>query len=205
MVTSYLEDFGDDVFEELTSKGVKGGQNDHIPSLDEHYHFKPVFGLDYLSLDSSPFCFNNPSIPAYGLIEVLKCCQRMSLLTYQELEDTSIGNAYHFHEVDQKKLEAHGLIDKFQEKLPDRKKRLPPVYQVAIYTDGGKGDAPRMVGYIGKWGIFYLLWLDWGHQLYRDNYQSVLPSAKPPQALPSANGIRSDGKPKRPRIPTKKP
>lgn len=199
MATGYLDDFGDDAFEQLTEQGVKSGPNDSIPDLEEHYHFKPVFGLDYISLDKSPFCFNNPQIPAMDFVELLRRCHKISHLTYSELHDNSAGNGYHFHEVDKPRLAQHGLIDKFRERIPERKKGLPPVYQFALYTD--KDNAPRVLGYVGKWGIFYLLWFDWGHLLYPR--QITEPLVNNPASVASRSPLRSDGRPWRQRLPPK--
>lgn len=207
MATSYLDDFGDDAFDQLTGQGIKSGPNDSIPNLEEHYHFKPVFGLDYISLNKTAFCFNNPEIPARDFIELLVRCNKISSLTYSELHDTSFGNGYHFHEVDKPRLARNGLIDKFRERIPERKKALPPVYQFALYTD--KETAPRVLGYIGKWGVFYLLWFDYGHLLYpRDGNPlpvdeptgPALAVEKPSPVVDATMGLRADGRPKRPRI-----
>lgn len=200
MATSYLEDFGDDVFDALTKYGVKNNPNDSIPELAEHYHFKPLFGLDYISLDQSPFCFNNPAIPARDFVELLKRCSSISKLKYSELHNVEIGNGYHFHEVDKAHLDAHGLRANFQKKMTGRTKALPPVYQFALYTD--KETAPRVLGYIGKWGIFYLLWFDYGHLLYpRDTLPAPPVDETPKPVIDEAPALRSDGKPKRARIP----
>ncbi|WP_460617324.1 hypothetical protein [Hymenobacter ruber] len=213
MATSYLDDFGDDAFEEITTQGVKTKPNDSIPSLSDHHHFKPVFGLDYISFSQSGFCFNNPSVPALDFIELLRCCQTISQFTYGELRDVSVGNAYHFHEVDRWRLVQHGLIEKFQAKLSGRTKGLPPVYQFALYTDSSRGSAPRVLGYVGKWGIFYLLWFDWLHALY-PRAAPAAPVTPPPantsvtpvplvtnSPADSPSAFRADGKAKRPRLP----
>jgi hypothetical protein len=198
MATSYLDDFGDDVFDALAKYGVKNNPNDYIPGLDEQSHLTPAFGLDYISLEQGRFCFDNPNIPKVDFIELLKCCNRMSALSYSDIGDKSVGNAYHFHEVDKRKLRARGLLDKFQHKLDGRTRGLPPVYQFALYTDSGRGTAPRVLGYIGKWGIFFLLWFDWGHEIYSD-IPHVTPVVAPPVAdAPSASNTTE--KPRRPRF-----
>jgi hypothetical protein len=200
MATSYLDDFSDDAFDELKEQGIKSKPNDSIPALTTHFHFRPVFGFDYLSLNQGPFCFNNPAIPSRDFVELLRRFQRISLLTYSEIQDKTIGNGYHFHEVEKHRLNSHGLADEFQKKLVGRTRALPPVYQFALYTD--KNAAPRVLGYIGKWGIFYLLWLDYGHLLYPENAPAApapAPSPAPPSNPPG--GLRADGRPKRPRLP----
>ena len=201
MATGYLGDFGDEAFDQLTKQGIKSGANDAIPNLEEHYHFKPVFGLDYLSLDGTPFCFNNLEIPARDFVELLRRCQKISQLTYSELHDDSVGNGYHFHEVDKHRLAHHGLLEKFRARIPERKKGLPPVYQFALYTD--KDIAPRVLGYVGKWGIFYLLWFDYGHLLY-PRQDTGQPADKPPEPplvkVVSRPPFRPDGRPWRNRL-----
>jgi hypothetical protein len=197
MATNYLDDFSDDTFNQLKEQGVKSKPNDSIPALETHFHFSPVFGFDYLSLDKSNFCFNNPAIPARDFVELLRRFQKISLLTYSEIQDKTVGNGYHFHEVEKWRLNSHGLADEFQKKLEGRTRALPPVYQFALYTD--KNTAPRILGYIGKWGIFYLLWLDHGHLLYPEDKPAVAAPASPEPPAPA--GLRPDGKPWRPRLP----
>lgn len=160
----YLDRFDLGDLEGLAEDGIKGDKR--IPYLKEQSHFEPVFGFDYISLNQGKFCFDNPKIPASDFIELLAKCKEISSLSYDNLTNAADRFEHRFHPVDRRKLEACGLSARSKITINGVEKDIPEIYQFGLYTDKKAGSAPRVIGFIGKWGIFYLLWFDWEHLIY---------------------------------------
>ena len=146
-----------------------------MPNVYEHEGLTPLFAFDYISLNESSFCFNNPAISAADWMAFMKKCKGISGLKYSDMLDKSYEDEHRFHQVKFKQLRPYGL-DKYIEDLcrnsaKTSKFSIPDIYQFGLYTDKENNRAPRIVGFIGKWAVFYLLWFDVGHLLYPDKPQ----------------------------------
>src|SRR5689334_11370613 len=58
---------------------------------------KPTFAFDYLSLEQSDICFDNPTYDKDDYIGFLTCLKTLSRLDFQTLHDTP---NYRFHKID---------------------------------------------------------------------------------------------------------
>lgn len=158
----------DDLVEQILRSGLKSAAALPQPYAREHRHLTPVFAFDHVQMNGSAFCFNNPAVTPVEWVALMQKCQELSALTFPKLLDADFSDGHRFHEVSLGKLRAHGL-DKHLEQVcrasaRNAKIELPTVWQFALYTNAA--GAPRVLGYVGKWAVFYLLWFDVGHLIY---------------------------------------
>lgn len=158
----YLENF-DPKYDDLITK-VKIGEERIDFCLIQSC--SPIFSFDYISLNKSEYCFNYSNVVIHDYHILLKKLKKMSNLSYSSIHDES-GTGYRFHIIHGKerrflsaKLKLH--IDK--DTLDDSE--IPEFYQFELYTNPVKNVAPRIIGFIGRLGVFFLLWLDYNHQTY---------------------------------------
>ncbi len=125
---------------------------------------KPVFCFEYLAMNATGFCFNNKEVDQSLYHKVLDRLKVMSQKTYEDLKKGN--NFFRFHSVDLdskdvslNKLDFKKTLTIVPDSLED--KDLPTLYQF----DAGHEEA-RIAGFLGYYGIFYLVWLDKNHKLY---------------------------------------
>ncbi|HTC00233.1 MAG TPA: hypothetical protein VK705_06080 [Ferruginibacter sp.] len=145
-----------------TKKGVKSKIKLQFKSISD---LKPVFSYKYLSLNQSDFCYNNPQLDLLDFFELFKVKRELSALRFEEIEPI---NKYHFHHVKSNKKEVKELIKKFKVFVKNETGTddydLPEIYQFSVYTTDKK--APRVFGFLGKEGLFNIVWLDLNHDIY---------------------------------------
>jgi hypothetical protein len=151
--------------EEIEPLKYKIGDADiKIPNIDE---YTLLFAFDYLSLNTTKYCFNNPTVLAEDFIKIYEFKKLASKITIRDFtENISIRRQYHFHYIDI--FSKSFLIDIFTGLLGKKMKphELPSLYQFAIFTDNDTLKAPRIVGFFGKRGVFHILLLDYEHGIY---------------------------------------
>jgi hypothetical protein len=141
-----------------------GDADIRIPNIDE---YTLLFAFDYLSLNSTRYCFNNPSILAEDFIKIYEFKKLASKITIRDFtEKDFIRRQYHFHHIDifHKKFLQELFTSLLGRKIDINK--LPSLYQFAIFTDNNTLKAPRIIGFFGKRGVFHVLWLDYEHAIY---------------------------------------
>lgn len=161
---SYYFDDEDD-FEPIKYK--IGDKNINSPSIGQYTLF---FAFDYVSLNGTKYCFNNPQIKHEHFVEIYHFKRDISSIIINDFTDNSrLKQKYHFHSIDifQKRY----LVPLFCKLLGMKQdvdpSKLPTLYQFAIFTNNETSEAPRIVGFFGKMGIFYVLWLDYEHDIYK--------------------------------------
>lgn len=155
-------------YEEDEPINLKYKIGDIIPKIPEIENLTFVFAFDYLSLEQSKFCFDNPNITQTDFIKLYTLKKELSKITVKDIQD-KFKKSFHFHIIDfnSKKF----LIDPFKKLLNYPKfievYKLPSLYQIAVYTDNTSDKAPRIVGFFGKYAVFHILWLDYNHDIYK--------------------------------------
>ena len=159
--------YEDDEFDEHSSLKYKiGDQMIKISSIES---FTLSFAFDYLSLDSTKFCFNNHNISVEDYRELFIFKKEVSTVKIKDLIDDRLTNKkYHFHTIDL--IKKKFLIEPLK-KLMNYSKyielyQLPTLYQLAVYTNSKIERSPRIVGFFGKYAVFHILWFDYGHEIY---------------------------------------
>ena len=124
----------------------------------------PVFAFDYLSLNESELCFNCKKYNDKDFIGLLDGLKKVSKIPYETLK--TIPN-YRFHSIDfddsRVTLSRNDFREVFtskEEQLPDE--QLPTLYQFDLQYVG----EARVCGFLYK-GIFYLVWYDRYHSIYK--------------------------------------
>jgi hypothetical protein len=175
--STYLDDLEDDpekVADEILRSGVKSPAHIPMPHIRDHQHLTPVFAFDHLSLSGTDFCFNNPKIPATDWVKLMHKCNQVSKLKYSEMLDKSYEDEHRFHIVPHSLLIAAGLMPHLREictrSAKSSKILIPDIYQFGLYTDHLEEKAPRILGFVGKWAVFYLIWFDLKHLIYQKKH-----------------------------------
>lgn len=143
--------------------------NPENPGFAKIEHFKPVFAFDYISLGKTKLCFNNPDLEARNFHDFLGRLYDISTKSYSDVHD----NDKHFHKINlarKKHEDVQAILIEdakfFAEKEDIDAENLPEIWQFTIATDNENNYAPRVVGFFGTHGIFYLLWFDLEHSIY---------------------------------------
>lgn len=127
-------------------------------------HLKPTFAFDYLSLNTSDLCFNSPQLSIKDFIGLLDGLKKISSVTYDVMKRVPV---FRFHSVDfdndnisitRKDFKA--MITFKGELLEDDE--LPTLYQFDLQYI----QKARVFGFLYK-GIFYLVWYDRNHIIYK--------------------------------------
>jgi hypothetical protein len=127
-------------------------------------HLKPTFAFDYLSLNTSDLCFNSPQLNIKDFIGLLDGLKKLSSITYDILKRVPY---YRFHSVDFDsdnisitRKDYKAMLTFKEELLEDDE--LPTLYQF----DFQYVQEARVFGFLYK-GIFYLVWYDRNHIIYK--------------------------------------
>ena len=157
-----------DFYEEEEPINLKYKVGDTIPTMPEIENLTFVFAFDYLSLEQSEYCFNNPSVTKDDFIKIFKLKKELSKITIKDIQDR-LKRQFHFHYIDLNTKTF--LIDRLKTLFNYKKfisvDKLPSLYQIAVYTDNNLEQAPRIVGFFGKYAVFHILWLDYHHNIYK--------------------------------------
>lgn len=127
-------------------------------------HLKPTFAFDYLSLNSGELCFNSSQLNVKDFIGLLEGLKKISAISYDTLK--KVPN-YRFHSVDFDKdnisitRKDFKAILTFKEELLEDDE-LPTLYQF----DFQYVQEARVFGFLYQ-GIFYLVWYDRNHIIYK--------------------------------------
>lgn len=159
----FVNSYDDD--EPINLKYKIGDEVAGIASLED---FTFTFTFDYLSLDTSNLCFNNPNVSKEDFVEIFSLKKSLSKIKVRDIQDRFKRN-FHFHEINL--IDKKSLVEPLK-KLFNYSKfiepyKLPSLYQIAVYTDNQSLKAPRIVGFFGKYAVFHVLWLDYDHQIYK--------------------------------------
>lgn len=154
----------DDEEEILTTKYTPGGVK---PKLSQVESYTLAFAYDYTSLYQTKMCFDNPKIPTSDYHELYYLKQEISIKQLSELISNS--STYRFHPIDYS-IKRKWLFDDYAKILNQKIRhtddfdKLPTLYQIAVYTTENK--SPRIIGFIGNYGIFHLIWFDYEHSVF---------------------------------------
>jgi hypothetical protein len=153
--------------DELENPKYKFG--DDLPNFKQIQNITFSFAFDYLSIGLqkiSDLCFDNPAIEKADYIDLLLLLNELSSQTLDDLENDK--QKYHFHLIDiNEKTFLKTPLKNLLGIQSNRNIDYPALYQIALYTDNQTQKAPRIVGFIGKYAIFHLLWFDYNHSIYR--------------------------------------
>lgn len=130
-------------------------------SFHEIKDLTPVFAFNHVSLRKSNKCFNCESITKKTYYKFFKRLRDISSVYYKELIEG--GSAIRFHLIDFNNVKI--TVNDFRGALTSRPETLddentPELYQFSI------GGEKRIFGFLGKLGIFYLVWFDHSHSIY---------------------------------------
>ncbi|MEA5459412.1 hypothetical protein VB796_10200 [Arcicella sp. LKC2W] len=159
----YIPDDDEDI---VATKYNVGDSDIRFPNIKE---YTLLFAFDYLSLNATKLCFNNPNISKEDFVKIYEFKQQVSTIKIGEfIDNTKIKQRYHFHDIQvYQKTELKTLFERLLGKGKTfRIDQLPTLYQFAIFTDNKTNKAPRIVGFFGKMGVFHALWLDYEHSIF---------------------------------------
>lgn len=129
--------------------------------LDEVKYHRPVFAFDYISVNSSDFCFNSKLMA--GVKDYHKIFSNLKSISRKSYNELSKGYSFHFHEVDFSDI-SFSKSDFVKSIVADQNKTdknfCPTVYQFKIFEEA------RIFGFIHK-TIFYLVFFDRNHNAYK--------------------------------------
>lgn len=133
-------------------------------SFREIINYKPIFAFDYLSLKGGDLCFDSNTLVTKDFIGLLEGLKKISEVTYKDLHDTK---AYRFHKIDFDDKSVTISKDDFKSALTNKKEllnddELPILYQFDLQYV----QKARVAGFLFK-GIFYLIWYDRNHIIYK--------------------------------------
>ena len=123
----------------------------------------PVFSFEYISLHKTNKCFNCDNIAKKTYHKFFERLKNISRFYFKELIEA--GRTIRFHGIDFKDERVKITVRDFREALTSRLETLddentPELYQFSI------GGEKRIFGFLGKLGIFYLVWFDHSHSIY---------------------------------------
>ncbi|MCD8435119.1 hypothetical protein LNJ03_07375 [Tenacibaculum dicentrarchi] len=151
------------------SINLKYSVGDEIINFGEIENLTLTMVFDYLSLDKTKLCFNNPKITADDFTKLFEFKQRVSKIKINYfIEDSNTKREYHFHSIDLYKKKF--LLEPLKKLLNYNKfievYKLPTIYQLGVYTNNETMKAPRIIGFFGKNACFHLIWFDYEHSIY---------------------------------------
>jgi hypothetical protein len=124
----------------------------------------PVFAFDYLSLEGSDLCFNSNRFRVEDFIGLLDGLKKVSKIPYETLK--TIPN-YRFHSIDFDDSRVNISKKDFRNKLTFKEDLLPDEALPTLYQfDLQYVQEARVCGFLFK-GIFYLVWYDRFHSIYK--------------------------------------
>lgn len=132
----------------------------------------PVFAYDYVSLNGTNFCFNQCKIRGGQYMSYFEKAKEISKIDISTLFTEKTN---HIHTIDLN--EKFFLIPKIKELLNiDKDKfiepeKLPTLAQFEVETDPERGS-PRVIFFLGSYGVFHILFFDLEHNTYRKNPES---------------------------------
>jgi hypothetical protein len=126
----------------------------------------PVFSFHSLNLSQSNLCFDNPELKCedyHGLFGKLK---QITSKTYEELKQQN--HFFKFHEVDFDDQDLGVSLLDFKKAITNRPDTLkdedvPTCWQFEAYQEA------RIFGYLGNFGVFFMVWFDRDHIVYPRN------------------------------------
>jgi len=132
-------------------------------SFHEIKDLTPVFAFNYISLRKTNKCFNCDDIAQKTYHKFFKRLKNISRVYFRELIEG--GSAIRFHHIDFNDERVKIMVSDFREALTPKSQSLddentPELYQFSI------GGEKRIFGFLGKLGIFYLVWFDHSHSIY---------------------------------------
>lgn len=165
-----MQNFG--FYEEDEPINLKYKIGDIIPKIPEIENLTFVFAFDYLSLEQTGYCFDNPNITQNDFFKIFRLKKELSKITIKDIQD-QFKRHFHFHSID---LNIKKFLLEPLKKLLNYSKfievyKLPTLYQIAVYTDNTLDKAPRIIGFFGKHAVFHILWLDYEHDVYKNLIQ----------------------------------
>ena len=114
----------------------------------------PIYSFQYISLQSSPVCFNGYNIAVKDFHRLFDSFKKYSTITYAQMR---ANKAFHFHEIiwDDVELKEIDFLKCLTPKITDDV-QTPTVYQFDVFEEA------RIIGFI-YCGVFYAVWLDRNH------------------------------------------
>jgi hypothetical protein len=155
-------------FEEDETINLKFRIGDSFPKkMKDLDSYTFTFAFDYLSMQNTKFCFNNPNITKEDYIKLFELKKELCNMKVADIQNIH-NKKYHFHTIDllEKTFLFNPLKKLLNVKYIDTEK-FPPLFQIALYTDNEKLKAPRIIGFFGRYAIFHILLFDYGHEIYR--------------------------------------
>lgn len=150
--------------EELSGQSTRYKLGEKGVSFHEIKSRTPVFAFDYLSLSSTGLCFDSKTLITEDYLGFLRGLKKLSNITYEDLK--RIPN-YRFHSIDFTdprvcipKKEFKKILTNKSNLLADDE--LPTLYQIDIQYV----SEARVCGFLYK-GIFYIVWYDRNHAIYK--------------------------------------
>jgi len=154
---------------------LKYNLGDSVESIDSLKHHSLTFSFEYSCFRSTPISLNYEKPQKDHYIDFLDCLKHLSSITINDLIKDEVG--YHFHEID---INLKYYLKTFllkQFKVDNIKfSALPSIYQIAYPTSDHE---PRICGFFGSFGVFYVLWWDFHHLIHYSSSFNISTSFRP--------------------------
>lgn len=141
---------------------VKYNLGDSVDSIDNLKHHSLILSFEYSCFRSTPISLNYEKPDKNHYIDLLDFLKHLSSITINDLIQSEAD--YHFHDIN---IDLKYFLKTFLQKQFKveniRFSALPSIYQIAYPSDGHE---PRLCGFFGSLGVFYVLWWDFNHLIY---------------------------------------
>lgn len=136
----------------------------HKPQgLHDNLKLVPIFSFTDANLNGTSLCYNNPELKVEHYHKLFERLKNIGRKTYNELNKE--GKYWRFHDVDFEEKNVSLSKEDFKKAIsrnPDKvsDEGIPTCYQFDVAQE------MRAMGYLGHFGIFYLVWFDKNHEVY---------------------------------------
>lgn len=143
---------------------IKYSLGDSVASIENLKHHSLIFSFEYSCFRTTPISLNFEKPQKNDYIDFLSFLNYLSGITVNDLIENE--SDYHFHEIDiNKKYYLKSFLQKQFKVERIKFSALPSIFQISYPSDIHE---PRLCGFFGSLGIFYVLWWDFNHLIYYD-------------------------------------
>jgi hypothetical protein len=135
---------------------------DNKKSLEELKHHTLAFSFEYSCFKGTPISLDFSGKDNSDYIDLLNFLSFLSTVSIDYLNENA--DSHHFHEIDiNKKYFLKTFLQKTFKTPKINYSDIPSIYQIAYHNEA---NSPRVCGFFGALGLFYILWWDFHHLIY---------------------------------------
>lgn len=135
---------------------------DEKEKIEELKHHTLAFSFEYSCFKETPISLNYKGKTNSDYIDLLRFLNYLSSVSIAFLIEND--DSHHFHEID---INDKYFLKSFLQKIFKidviLSSKVPSIYQIAYHNEV---NSPRICGFFGPLGLFYILWWDFHHLIY---------------------------------------